>query len=271
MDAVIDVGANVGQYAQRLRAAGWRGPILSIEPIPEVHALLAARAAADPAWEVAPADGRRCRRPARSTLEVSAESDMSSTLPQSALLRDISPTSAVLRRITVPQRRLDEPRTGRGDRPWRRLFVKIDVQGAEPAVLAGLAGVWERVQGLQLELALLPLYEGERPWLDLVADLAGRGFAPYLLFPGYFSRALGPAGPARHGVLSRVKAQIGRGMAAGRNLELGAFRRSIGPAGRSSPPSWLCPCCWAGCGSRCSGSACSPPLGASTSFATRRA
>ena len=58
-------------------------------------------------------------------------------------------------------------------------------------MLAGLAGVWERVQGLQLELALLPLYEGERPLLDMVADLAGRGFAPYLMLPGYFSRALG--------------------------------------------------------------------------------
>ena len=189
VDAVVDVGANVGQYAQRLRVAGWAGPILSIEPIPEVHALLRAQAAADPAWEVAPPFAAGATAGAI-VLEVSAESDMSSTLPQSALLRDISPTSAVQRRVTVPQRRLDEPGL-LGDRPWRRLFVKIDVQGAEPEVLTGLAGVWERVQGLQLELALLPLYEGERPWLDMVADLAGRGFAPYLMFPGYFSRALG--------------------------------------------------------------------------------
>ena len=76
-------------------------------------------------------------------------------------------------------------------RPWRRLFVKVDVQGAEPAVLAGMAGLWDRVAGLQLELALVPLYEGERPWLELVADLAQRGFAPYLLVPGYFAKALG--------------------------------------------------------------------------------
>ena len=37
----------------------------------------------------------------------------------------------------------------------------------------------------------MPLYDGERPWLELLEDLAERGFAPYLLFPGYFSRALG--------------------------------------------------------------------------------
>ena len=187
IDAVIDVGANLGQYAQRLRNAGWSGPILSVEPIPEVHARLAAAARDDPAWELAPplavgdVDGS-------AMLEVSAEADMSSTLPQSALLRDISPTSAVTRRVEVPQRRLDGLLATRS---WRRLFVKVDVQGAEPAVLAGLSGIWERVAGLQLELALLPLYEGERPWLDLVADLAGRGFAPYLVFPGYYARALG--------------------------------------------------------------------------------
>lgn len=189
IDAVIDVGANRGQYAARLRAAGWRGAILSLEPIPEVNEALRARAARDPLWEVLPplAAGE-----AGGTieLEVSAESDMSSTLPQSGTLRAISPSSAVLRRIVVPQRRLD----GLGEiagRPWRRLFVKIDVQGAEPAVLAGMAGLWERVQGLQLEMALVPLYEGERPWLELVADLAARGFSPYLLFPGYYARALG--------------------------------------------------------------------------------
>lgn len=188
VDAVVDVGANVGQYAQRLRSAGWRGPILSIEPVPESHAILAAQAAGDAAWEVAPPFAAGAAT-GEIVLEVSAESDMSSTLPQSPLLRDISPTSAVQRRVVVPQRRLDAPGL-LTERPWRRLFVKIDVQGAEPAVLAGLAGVWPRVQGLQLELALLPLYAGERPWLELVSDLAGRGFAPYLIVPGYFSRAL---------------------------------------------------------------------------------
>jgi FkbM family methyltransferase len=189
IDAVIDVGANLGQFAGRLRAAGWRGPILSIEPIPEVHRRLAERAAADAAWEVAPAMAAGAYA-GKAELEVSAEADMSSTLRQSDLLREISPTSAVLRRMAVPQCRLDELQLLR-DRPWRRMFVKIDVQGAEPAVLAGMTGLWARVAGLQLELALLPLYDGEQPWLDLIADLAGRGFTPYLLFPGYFSKALG--------------------------------------------------------------------------------
>jgi len=189
VDAVIDVGANLGQYALGLRSAGWRGPILSFEPIPELRDQLAARAARDPRWEVAPAmaigaaDGE-------AVLEVSAESDMSSLLPQSDRLRAISPTSAVQRRLPVPLARLDGLAALHAP-GWRRLFVKVDVQGGEPGVLAGMAGLWDRVAGLQLELALVPLYEGERPWLEVIADLAGRGFAPYLLIPGYFAKALG--------------------------------------------------------------------------------
>ena len=187
IDAVIDVGANRGQYAGRLRAAGWRGPILSIEPVAAVHANLARQAAADPAWEVLPPLAAGAED-GEVTLEVSAESDMSSTLPQTALLRAISPSSAVRERVVVPQRRLDGLLAAR---PWRRLLVKVDVQGAEPAVLEGLAGIWDRVAGLQLELALLPLYEGERSWQVVMADLAARGYTPYLLLPGYFARALG--------------------------------------------------------------------------------
>jgi FkbM family methyltransferase len=189
VDAVIDVGANIGQYATRLRAAGWTGPIVSIEPVPEVRAQLARHAGGDRLWQVLPAMAAGAETGCVE-LEVSRESDMSSLLPQSALLRDISPSSAVVRRIVVPQRRLDqlEPLLARD---WRRMFVKIDVQGAESAVLEGMAGLWDRVQGLQLELALVPLYQGERPWLAIVSDLAAQGFSPYLLIPGYFARALG--------------------------------------------------------------------------------
>ncbi|HLT01499.1 MAG TPA: FkbM family methyltransferase, partial [Geminicoccaceae bacterium] len=104
---VLDVGANVGQYGAMLRAWGWRGRIVSFEPQGAAHAALARRAGADPAWQVAPpmALGRRT---GEVELEVSAESDMSSLLPQSALLRRISPSSAVLRKERVLLRRIDE-------------------------------------------------------------------------------------------------------------------------------------------------------------------
>ncbi|MGH6904366.1 MAG: FkbM family methyltransferase [Geminicoccaceae bacterium] len=188
VSVVLDVGANRGQYGAMLREWGWRGRIVSFEPLVLAHAALARRAAADPEWRVAPrmalgAQGGEVE------IEVSAESDMSSILPQRALLREISPSSAVLRKEAVPLRRLDEvvgPYLTAAD----RVFLKIDTQGYEPQVLDGASLLLERVCGIQLEMSLVPIYEGERDFRAQLDQLIAAGFEPYLLLPGYFERKL---------------------------------------------------------------------------------
>ena len=185
---VLDVGANVGQYGAMLRAWGYPGRIVSFEPQAGAHAALARRAAADPAWQVAPPMALGASN-GEVELEVSAESDMSSLLPQSALLRQISPSSAVVRKETVQLCRLDEV-AGSYLRPDERVFLKIDTQGYEPEVLAGAGRLLERLAGIQLEMSLVPLYEGERDFRAWLDELARLGFEPYLFLPGYFERKL---------------------------------------------------------------------------------
>ena len=188
VDAVLDVGANAGQYALMLRQAGYTGPILSFEPLPGPHAALAAAAADDPAWRVAPpmALGDTA---GEVVIERSAESDMSSILAQSPLLQALSPSSAVLERLAVPCARLDDLGE-RLDPAWRRLHLKIDVQGFEPHVLAGASGLLPRIVTIQLELALQPVYAGEVDWRVMVDRLQDLGFRPALVLPGYFERKL---------------------------------------------------------------------------------
>lgn len=188
VDAVIDVGANEGQYAGLLRGEGWRGPIISFEPIGDVHARLVARAAGDPAWTVAPPMALSAEA-GEAVLHVSAESDMSSLLPQTEWLRRLSPSSAVDRREAVTAARLDGVPLIL-DGPWRRMFLKIDVQGAEPQVLAGAEALWPRITGVQLELSLVELYQGEKPWREVLDQVCARGFAPHLWLPGYYSPRL---------------------------------------------------------------------------------
>ena len=66
------------------------------------------------------------------------------------------------------------------------------MQGAEPAVLDGMTGLWDRVQGAAARAgAACRSTRASGRGLISSSDLAARGFAPYLLFPGYFSRALG--------------------------------------------------------------------------------
>lgn len=191
IDAVLDIGANTGQYARRLRRAGYAGPILSFEPLPQAHAALLEAAARDPAWEIAPRMAIGAET-GTAWLEVAGESDMSSLLAQGELLRRISPSAAVGERIEVRLERLDGLSTLTA-RPWQRLHLKADVQGYEAAVLDGAAGLMERIATIQLELSLTPLYEGEPPWRAMVDRLAAMGFELDLIVPGYFERKI-----ARH-------------------------------------------------------------------------
>jgi FkbM family methyltransferase len=189
ISCVLDVGANVGQYAAMLREGGFGGRIVSFEPLADAHATLTKRAAADPRWQVA-ARVAIGDRDGEAELEVSAESDMSSILPQSELLRKISPSSAVLRRERVPMARLEsaaQPYLA----PEDRIFLKIDTQGFEPQVLAGAGSLMPRLCGLQLEMSLVPCYEGEVGFRAMLDRLAAAGFEPWLFIPGYFERKLG--------------------------------------------------------------------------------
>ena len=54
INCVLDVGANRGQFAKRLRLAGYTGRIVSYEPVAEHHGALTEAAADDPAWFVNP-------------------------------------------------------------------------------------------------------------------------------------------------------------------------------------------------------------------------
>ncbi len=45
--------------------------------------------------------------------------------------------------------------------------------------------------GVQLELALEPVYEGQPRYLELLERLEGMGFTARLLIPGYYSRHYG--------------------------------------------------------------------------------
>ena len=183
---VLDVGANIGQYAVGLRNNGYDKRIVSFEPLSSAHAQLAANADLDPVWDVAP----RCAVGAakgQTEINISPESDMSSLL---ALTDDAAEKFASVRptgRETVPVTTLavELPRyAGTGD----MIFVKSDTQGYEAEVLAGLASAVDRVVGLQLELSLVPIYQGQPDYLSVLNQVSELGFVPHLVIPGYFSR-----------------------------------------------------------------------------------
>lgn len=52
MDCIVDAGANTGQWASMVRELGYRGPLISIEPVIEAFEGLQHRVSRDPRWSV---------------------------------------------------------------------------------------------------------------------------------------------------------------------------------------------------------------------------
>jgi len=202
---VLDVGANVGQYATALRGSGYRGRIVSFEPVTASHGALVKRAAADSDWTVADrmalGDAERT-----ATIHVSNRSDMSSLLPIAEETLAALPKSFTVGEETVPQHRLDSvfDRYARAD---DRIFLKLDTQGSEFAALRGAESVLPRVHGVQAELSLIPNYAGETLYLEILQFLEGRGFRTHLILPGYYS--------GRHGRQFQLDAVLFREAAEG--------------------------------------------------------
>src|SRR5512141_1499824 len=138
VDLVLDVGANVGQYRNFLRAeVGYTGRIVSFEPIPRNVARLREHAAGDPAWLIEPFALGSASGPA--TFNVTAESVFSSFLQPTADSANLfHADSAVTERIAVEVRTLDEvlPGLEREFAP-RRMYLKLDTQGYDLEVVRG--------------------------------------------------------------------------------------------------------------------------------------
>jgi len=185
---LFDIGANTGQYVGYLRNAGWTGRIVSFEPVASVHAALAENSAADPAWEIAPAMALGAED-GEAEIIVSNESDMSSLLPLRDEILAVSPSAGATGTERVAVRTLDSVFDDFAG-PDDRVFVKVDTQGSERAVLDGAHSSLPRIAGFQLELSLVPLYTGEAVWRELVDRLEADGFDLRFVLPGYYDRHL---------------------------------------------------------------------------------
>jgi len=184
VDTVIDIGANIGQFASTLRLAGYTGTIISFEPQSAAHARLLQLAESDPKWIVAPRVAIGAE-PGEISMNLSANSVSSSVLPILDAHTQSSPASRYVGEERVPVIRLDDsdlvPREG-------RFFVKIDTQGFEGEVIKGAKEVLARATGVQTELSLARLYDGQADYLELLTLFTQMGFEPWAVEPGFEDR-----------------------------------------------------------------------------------
>jgi len=182
ISVVLDVGANTGQYTGALRRAGYRGRVVSFEPVSSAYVRLARNAKRDRGWTaVRMALGERNHD---APIHVSGDSRASSLLKMLPAHLAVASYFQTRGQELIPVRTLDSvlgDHVGRRD----RAFLKIDAQGYELKVLQGARKSLRRIAGLQLEMSLVPLYRGETLLPKMVALLGRLGFSLMSLEYGF--------------------------------------------------------------------------------------
>jgi FkbM family methyltransferase len=182
ISVVLDVGADVGKYVDEVRASGFAGRVVSFEPHADAFRRLEQAAADDATWECLPlALGSE---PGEAELNIAGNWGSSSLLAMKERHVLAAPESRYEGTEPIRVVTLDSLRDSLLS-PQDRVFLKADVQGFELEVLKGAAGTLDQVFGLELELSLLPLYEGAPSISDLLAHLDEAGFNLQSVESGY--------------------------------------------------------------------------------------
>lgn len=181
-DLVLDVGANAGQFAAELRRFGYRGRIVSFEPIPEAFRQLEEAAARDPSWEAVNVALGQTSGP--TTLHLASNSASSSLLPPTDAMARHAPHITFDHQVEVQVERLDAllPGLRRGA---ERIWLKVDAQGAEASVIAGAGALLDQITAVQLESSFQTFYDGETLAEDMIALMRTHGFVPAYLGPAF--------------------------------------------------------------------------------------
>jgi len=106
IELVVDIGANIGQFAEGLRVVGYTGRIVSFEPLSKAHRLLLAKSRSDPRWTV---HSRTAigEKDGQIEINIAANSVSSSLLPMLKAHVDASDDSGYVGTETTAIARLD--------------------------------------------------------------------------------------------------------------------------------------------------------------------
>lgn len=179
-DCVLDIGANRGTYGALLRQLGYRGGIVSFEPLEAVFDELAGRASSDPFWlvrQMALGEQNENRIMSRHL-----RSDISSLLPLNALGTEIFGSTTFSEETIC---------ICRGEEVWpevvpvnaKSVFLKTDTQGFDMNVLRGLGDRLSDIHGIQIEAAFKPIYEGMPSYKEVLSFLDAAGFSLSGVYP----------------------------------------------------------------------------------------
>ncbi len=179
---VLDIGANIGQFASGLRKKNYKGNIISCEPLKEAFDELQKVAISDNKWSVY--NTAVGREESESAINISQNSYSSSLLSIHENHTNTAKESIVIdtqKVLIQPLNNLYIP--SKKD----RTLLKIDTQGFEMEVLAGAKSIIKDINLILVELSMIPLYKNGPIYTEVIAELDTLGFELFQLYPEFTS------------------------------------------------------------------------------------
>lgn len=171
---VVDVGANVGQWSNRLLNCINPQKLIIVEPLPEAFAVLQKKLAGNPGIElhnVAIGD-----REGAAKLKITRDTTGASLLePRGEMRALVGGNWEVASEIEIKTTTLDRLLAGATEIS----LLKIDVQGYERAVLAGAKETLTKTKFILIELNFMPQYQ-DGSWLGEIHQILTRDFGFFL-------------------------------------------------------------------------------------------
>jgi FkbM family methyltransferase len=169
---VLDIGANVGQFAVAAHYFFPTAIIHAFEPLPQASQQL--KKAAHGLTRLRIHETAVGDRVGPTSFHVNTYSLSSSVLPLGSRHRNAYPHAHEAETIVVPMTSLDSMLADLD--ATDPILLKIDVQGLEAAVIAGAKRTLDKTAWILAELSFQPLYEGEMEFSGVQKLIEGHGF-----------------------------------------------------------------------------------------------
>jgi len=177
VDCVFDVGANLGQYARMIRKeTGFKGLIISFEPIPKAADILREKAKNDPNWIIvghalSAEDGEQI-------FNIMHSSQFSSlSTPRHDEVDNFTKMNKVSESVTVKTETLASAFSRlKDEHNFKRPFLKLDTQGYDVEIIMASKDAVREFIGIQSELAIKKLYQHSMDFRETITSYQECGF-----------------------------------------------------------------------------------------------
>ena len=184
IDLVLDIGANSGQFVEKLRKEGYQKNIISFEPLKREHEIIKKKAIKDKFWTV----HDRCAIgdiDGKIILNISNYSPSSSILSFTDMHKEAKPSAVMIDKEIVNIIKLD---TVSKNFLQKNIMIKIDTQGYENKILRGAVNLLKHCKIIFCEVSFQHLYDGQELWQETVSLLESQGFVIYSVENGVFNK-----------------------------------------------------------------------------------